>query len=178
MQQRWLIPSTALMVLLAAAAPAHAQLGQRNALVAAGVEPQYTTDGGTFRPALTGSVALEWGAPARRLGVRGGLLGFRHTGASGSRLTLYGAEVLGTISMRRSGVRPYLLGGLGLYHASLEVPGAILVPFAEWQAGVSGGIGLGFPAGGVEPFIETRLLFMSSDRPIDTLLPIHFGLRF
>ncbi len=86
------------------------------------------------------------------------------------------------------GVRPYLIGGVGMYRPRLIVSqDDISVEFGEWNVGFNVGGGLRFPLGSRSAFAEAR--FHSTKLSIDdeefgsesmriSFVPIVFGIDF
>jgi len=95
------------------------------------------------------------------------------------------------------GVKPYAIGGVGVYNtqAKGKASGDVFGSFSDKQSdtnfGLNGGIGLRFPLGGMSTFLEARYhyIFNSSDctnstadfcvdRDNSSFIPISFGVMF
>jgi opacity protein-like surface antigen len=99
-----------------------------------------------------------------------------------------GNIVVGTTAAPGS-VRPYLIGGLGVYNVKVEASAtAGGTTFSESRSstkfGVNGGAGLDLPLTGIAVFVEARLHYVFSDNGTNGLgynagfVPITVGLRF
>lgn len=81
-------------------------------------------------------------------------------------------------SSAESGIRPYVLGGLGLYNSktSVEFAGETVTGSAT-DIGLQVGGGLQFQLSGFSTFAETKYVNVFSDGSI-SWVPITFGVRF
>jgi len=71
------------------------------------------------------------------------------------------------------GIRPYLIGGGGIYGLKqLDVPGAE----RETDFGVNGGIGAAFPLSGFTTFLEARFHHVFTDVSATQFIPVTFGI--
>lgn len=70
-------------------------------------------------------------------------------------------------------VRPYVLGGVGVYN--LDTDG---VTESVTKFGLNGGGGIEFGLGGFNAFVEARLHSVFTDESNTNLVPVVFGLRF
>ena len=72
------------------------------------------------------------------------------------------------------GVKPYVLGGIGMYNVDYGVGDS------ETKFGLNGGGGLEFPLAGFSTFAEARFhhVFTDDEAPSVQLVPIVFGIRF
>lgn len=75
------------------------------------------------------------------------------------------------------GMRPYLMGGLGMYNVKIDVGGT---SGSESKIGFGFGGGLSFPmgAGGSRMFVETKYTSISTSGSSLTFLPIVVGISF
>jgi hypothetical protein len=71
------------------------------------------------------------------------------------------------------GIRPYLIGGAGIYGQKPDVSGAETTT----DFGLNGGIGAAFPLSGFTAFIEARYHHIMSDATTQ-FLPVTFGISF
>ncbi|MGH7529256.1 MAG: outer membrane beta-barrel protein [Gemmatimonadales bacterium] len=83
-----------------------------------------------------------------------------------------------TYDLSRGGVRPYLIGGVGLYRASVTSRNNSGERFDYSQLGltVAPGVGLRIPLGRTEAFTEWRWHLSSASSRV--VWPLTFGLRF
>lgn len=73
-----------------------------------------------------------------------------------------------------TGIRPYLIGGAGIYGLKVDVAGASTTT----KLGLNGGIGASFPLSGFNTFVEARLHHVFSDNVATQFIPVTFGISF
>ncbi len=73
-----------------------------------------------------------------------------------------------------TGIRPYLIGGGGIYGTKLDVSGAR----TEADFGLNGGIGAAFPLSGFNTFIEARFHHIFTEGAATQFVPVTFGISF
>jgi hypothetical protein len=73
-----------------------------------------------------------------------------------------------------SGIRPYLIGGAGIYGLKVDVPHANTTT----KLGLNGGIGVAFPLSGFTTFAEARLHHVFSEGTATQFIPVTFGISF
>ena len=73
-----------------------------------------------------------------------------------------------------TGIRPYLIGGGGVYGLKYDDP------TRDWTTkfGVNGGIGAAFPLSGFNTFVEARLHHVFTDVGTIQFIPVTFGISF
>lgn len=75
-----------------------------------------------------------------------------------------------------TGIRPYLIGGGGIYGLKVDDP------TRDWETkfGLNGGIGASFPLSGFNTFVEARFhhVFTDSGDFNTQLIPVTFGISF
>lgn len=74
------------------------------------------------------------------------------------------------------GVRPYVIGGLGMYRTSAEIPG--LGDDSSTDFGLNGGAGIQFKLAGVQSFVEARYTHIMTEDDATKVIPISFGIMF
>jgi hypothetical protein len=74
-------------------------------------------------------------------------------------------------------VRPYLIGGVGLYNRKLTSDDEIDDPESETDFGINAGAGFDFAAGAVGIFVEGRFHNVFSDPDNTNFIPITVGVR-
>jgi hypothetical protein len=77
-----------------------------------------------------------------------------------------------------SKIRPYLIGGVGLYNAKVTGDDVIGDPESETDFGINAGAGFDFTAGAVGLFVEGRFHNVFSDPDNTNFIPISVGVRF
>lgn len=74
-----------------------------------------------------------------------------------------------------SPVRPYILGGVGMYRMGVEIEDE---SDSETKMGLNGGAGIEIPLSGFTSFIELRYHTVFTDDSNTNYMPIKFGIRF
>lgn len=72
------------------------------------------------------------------------------------------------------GMRPYLIGGAGIYGYKSDVEGEK----THTDFGLNGGIGAAFPLSGLNTFIEARYHHIFTDVSATQFIPVTFGISF
>jgi hypothetical protein len=114
----------------------------------------------------------EYQLPTEAVGIRGELLYQRfdaRTGVSGvGSENTFGATVNALYNLQGSALRPYLIGGMGLYHLS----------DAGTRPGFNAGVGMRIPLTGMSAYFEARVHKVLTDGPSYVTVPFSFGLSF
>jgi Outer membrane protein beta-barrel domain len=180
---------------LLSAAPLTAQQLRPHLFGSAGFEALYARDGSTFTPGYVGQLGVTWTAPARRVGWRVSAFGFQrqrdfaplgsYTGSyrSAARLQILGLEGTATYALSRGRVRPYVLGGAGVYQSRLNeqftepsAGSATTARATQFNVGATAGLGLEVPIGRAHLFLESRYLLLSGSHE-HHFGPLVLGLR-
>lgn len=89
------------------------------------------------------------------------------------------ANVLFPFSDDNAGIRPYLVGGAGLYRFGSTVKvGTLDVSSSVNKFGVQGGAGLEFKLAGMSTFLEGKYVNVFNDGRSTSYIPVTFGVRF
>jgi opacity protein-like surface antigen len=72
------------------------------------------------------------------------------------------------------GLRPYLIGGAGVYGLKRDFPDATTTT----KLGFNGGVGVAFPLSGFNTFAEARWHHVLSDNGATDFIPVTFGISF
>ena len=72
------------------------------------------------------------------------------------------------------GIRPYLIGGAGIYGLKSDINGSNTIT----KLGLNGGAGVSFPLSGFNTFVEARLHHVFSDNVATQFIPVTFGISF
>ncbi len=76
-------------------------------------------------------------------------------------------------------VRPYVLGGLGLFNTNTTVQTSVAeVSGSNTNLGLQGGAGLAFQLSGFSTFVEGKIVNVFTDNTNVSYVPITFGVRF
>jgi opacity protein-like surface antigen len=179
--------TTAVLTVVVAAAPASAQddTGPRTVRigVAAGLAMPMGDfgDGAEMGFNVTGTVDAQ--PAALPVGVRLDLMynrfGFEGEG-DGSASILAGLLNAILSFGTQTSMQPYLIGGVGVYRAGIDVdlPPGVPEPESETAFGVGLGGGVRFPLSGFDTYVEARFHNAFTEGSSTTFLPITFGLRF
>lgn len=84
-------------------------------------------------------------------------------------------------SDKSSPVRPYLIGGGGIYRLSFACDKCGItedIPDAENKFGLNGGGGLNFALSGFTAFVEARYHHIFTDENAAKMVPVSFGIMF
>ena len=73
-----------------------------------------------------------------------------------------------------TGIRPYLIGGAGIYGLKSDFSGSSTIT----KLGLNGGIGASFPLSGFNTFVEARYHHVFSDNVATKFVPVTFGISF
>lgn len=73
-----------------------------------------------------------------------------------------------------TGIRPYLIGGAGIYGLKRDIPNESTTT----KLGLNGGIGASFPLSGFNTFVEARLHHVFTDNGTTQFIPVTFGISF
>jgi hypothetical protein len=114
----------------------------------------------------------EFRTPSEPLGIRAEAL-YQYFGAKQNSVGVessnnFAALINVVYHAPRSQVRPYVIGGMGLYHISDHGN----------NAGVNGGVGVTIPLTGMGAYAEVRLHAALTQGPSFVTLPITFGITF
>jgi len=87
---------------------------------------------------------------------------------------IIGANANLVYSLPGQGIRPYLIGGGGIYGLKTDVPNSEQIT----DFGINGGIGAAFPLSGFNTFIEARLHHVFTENQATQFIPVTFGISF
>ena len=124
------------------------------------------------QPGFNLDAMAEFRAPSQPLGLRGEVL-YQYFGASKDAVGVSDANTLGFLvdvvyHAPQSQVRPYMIGGMGLYHTSENGN----------SAGFNVGTGLTIPLTGMGAYAEARIHFALAQGPSFVTIPVTFGITF
>jgi hypothetical protein len=124
------------------------------------------------QPGFNLDAMAEFRTPSEPLGLRGEVL-YQYFGRDKSALNSTDANTVAFLvnvvyHAPKSQVRPYLIGGMGLYHWSDNGN----------SAGFNVGTGLTIPLTGMGAYAEARLHFALSQGPSFIAVPVTFGITF
>jgi hypothetical protein len=125
------------------------------------------------QPGFNLDAMAEFRAPSEALGLRGEVL-YQYFGASKNTVGVTSANTVGFLldvvyHAPQSAARPYVIGGIGLYHLPDNNGNA---------AGFNVGTGLTIPLPGMGAYAEARLHFALNQGPSFVTIPVTFGITF
>jgi len=181
MRKRVFVAAVAGLALAAAPAAAQQSVGTRTTSfsIAGGATVPVGDAGDAFDTGFNLQGALHLQPPLRAVGARFDVM--YHSLGSKQQLLVGEADlnVLAglanvVLTVANSGtVRPYVLGGLGIYN--LDFGGGF---DSETKFGINGGGGIEFGVGGFNTFVEARLHSIFTEDTNTNLVPVVFGVRF
>lgn len=124
------------------------------------------------QPGFNLDAMAEFRTPSEPLGLRGEVL-YQYFGKDQNAVAASDANTVGFLvnvvyHAPKSQVRPYLIGGMGLYHISDQGN----------SAGFNAGAGLTIPLTGMGAYAEVRMHFALAQGPSFLTIPITFGISF
>ena len=124
------------------------------------------------QPGFNLDAMAEFRTPSEPVGLRGEVL-YQYFGKDQNAVAASAANTMGFLvnvvyHAPKSQVRPYLIGGMGLYHISDQGN----------SAGFNVGTGLTIPLTGMGAYAEARLHFALAQGPSFVTIPITFGISF
>jgi hypothetical protein len=176
MRKFWNIAMAVGLVASARSAPAQAAGAQTVPVPIIGVGGGISIPAGGIaknrQPGFNLDAMAEFRTPSEPLGLRGEVL-YQYFGADKNALDASSANTVGFLldvvyHAPRSQVRPYLIGGMGLYHISDNGN----------SAGFNVGTGLTIPLPGMGAYAEARLHFALTQGPSFVTVPVTFGVTF
>jgi len=89
------------------------------------------------------------------------------------------ADIVYAFGTQADQIRPYVLGGVGLYNLKVTVP-SVSFDTSVTKVGFGGGAGIAFKVGtgSTRVFVEAKYVNVSTEGGSTTFLPIRAGLRF
>ena len=181
MRKRVLVAAVAGLALAAAPAAAQESIGTRTTSfsIGGGATLPIGDAGDAFDTGFNLQGSLHLQPPLRAVGARFDVMyhsmGVKEDlliGEADLNVLAGAANVVLTVSNTGT-MRPYVLGGLGLYN--LDFGGG---SSSETKAGLNGGGGVEFGVGGFTTFIEARLHSIFTEESNTNLVPVVFGVRF
>ena len=171
--------AAATRVVAAAAAPAAAQDAAGTRAVQLGVQGGISMPMGDFGDAadmgflVAGTLGMT--PAALPVGLRFDV-GYQSWGGEGD-LSFSGIHGMGSAVFTiatEGGMRPYLLGGLGVYRMKVDIG---VADATETDLGIHFGGGIDIPLSGMSSYVEARYTNVFGDGDM-SFIPIVFGIRF
>lgn len=185
-----LAQSAAALAVTAAAASAQAPVNPFSFGVSAGAavptgdagdafDVGYSVDGIIALRAPTLPVSFRGEIGYTRFGIKDAFL---EDGESGSQRIISGVAnvVFGLPASAVATVRPYLIGGVGVYsgRSSFKGGGVTVNTESDTKLGLNGGVGIEIPLSGITGFGEVRYTSVFTEGSNTNYVPIRFGIRF
>lgn len=167
-----------LAALAAASSTSSAQSAKPVSLgISAGASIPISDIGNDYKTGWNGTVSLGLNSVGTPLGIRFDGMYNSFSAQDGVNLRDYkiaGANANIVYALPGTGIRPYLIGGGGIYGLKYDDP------TRDWTTkfGVNGGIGASFPLSGFNTFVEARLHHVFTDTGTIQFIPVTFGISF
>jgi opacity protein-like surface antigen len=130
---------------------------------------------------LAGADATYWlaGAPVA-IRVEGDFAQTSHKNGVGGHTSIIGGmgELVYAFGTKESQLRPYVLGGLGFFHAKVDVTGFGSASENKVGYGVGAGVALKAGSGSTRLFAEGRYQSVQTSGTSLKMIPIRVGIRF
>jgi hypothetical protein len=150
--------------------------------ISAGAAIPVSDIGNDYSTGYNGTVSLMFNSPGSPIGFRvdgmyNNMSGQDFTGFPAIKIMSANANVV--YALPGVGIRPYLIGGAGVYTVQEDFSGAP----TQNKLGLNGGIGASFPLSGFNTFVEARVhrvlnTTVGPDFDSITFIPITFGIAF
>ncbi len=173
-------PSSTLIALVAlmAAASASAQSTKPVSLgISAGAAIPVSDLANDYSTGYNGTISLSFNSYGSPLGFR--IDGMYNSMSAQSDVNLPDVKISSAnanlvYALPGTGIRPYLIGGAGIYGLKSDYNGSSTIT----KLGLNGGIGASFPLSGFNTFVEARLHHVFSDNVATQFIPVTFGISF
>lgn len=146
--------------------------------ISAGAAIPVSDLGKDYTTGYNGTVSLGFNSYGSPIGLRidGMYNHLSHQGSgSNSALQISSANANLVYALPGTGIRPYLIGGGGIYGLKSDIRGAATTT----KFGLNGGLGASFPLSGFNTFVEGRLHHVFTDDGFSTnFIPVTFGISF
>ncbi len=169
----------ALATLLLSATTSSAQSAKAVSLGISGGAPIPVGDfGDVYKTGYNGTVSLQLNSVGTPLGIRIDGMYNNFSGRDDLLIDVDDNRIMSAnanlvYALPGTGIRPYLIGGAGIYSQKRDFPDA--KTFNDF--GLNGGIGASFPLGGFSTFLEARFHHIMSDVATQ-FIPVTFGISF
>lgn len=126
---------------------------------------------------------VQWSGPSLPVGIRGDVVYHRFSIKDAPDAS--SSITAGTVNLVYSfptgagaQITPYVIGGVGYYHASFSCGNSTCGSSSDNKFGVNGGAGVTIPLSGFSTFIEARYHNVFTDGGSTKFIPISFGVMF
>jgi hypothetical protein len=177
--------SSALVALAAVAIAASTSSAQSTKPVSLGISAGAAIPvsdlGNDYSTGYNGTVSLMFNSYASPIGFRiDGM--YNKLGAQDfvdlPDITILGANANVVYALPGTGMRPYLIGGAGVYGLKSDINTEFTGSNTITKLGLNGGIGASFPLSGFNTFVEARYHYIFTDNVATQFIPITFGISF
>jgi hypothetical protein len=129
-----------------------------------------------------GGALAQWSSPTMPFGIRGDVVYHRFSAKdvdANISFTVGTLNAVWNFPMEKDAqVVPYLIGGVGYYHASFSCDECGGESDSDNKFGINGGAGVTIPLSGFSTFIEARVHNVFTDGGATRFVPISVGLMF
>jgi opacity protein-like surface antigen len=187
-----ILSGVAVFTLIAAASNAGAQLPTRPIKVgiSGGISQPVGDAKDAYKMGFDVGALAELHVPAMPVAVRGEFM-YHRFNMQDAAASAFGATsgnsrmLVGTANLIYSlpvpgMVKPYLIGGVGLYNgkSKLEVNGSSSESESSTDVGLNGGAGMEFGLAGLSTFVEARFHSVSTEGARTNFVPVTVGIKF
>ena len=187
-----IVSGLAVFALMAVASNANAQLPARPIRVgiSGGVSQPVGNASDVYKMGFDLGALAELRAPAMPVALRAEFMYHRYgikdevagaLGASGGNSRMLAGTANLVYSLPLPGlVKPYLIGGVGLYNGKtkLDVNGSSSESESSTDFGLNGGAGVEFGLAGLSTFVEARVHSVSTEGSRTNFVPVTVGIKF
>lgn len=180
MIKRMTLSLAALAVLAAFAPSSYAQSAKAVSIgISGGVAIPVSDLGNDFSTGYNGTVSLSLNSVGTPLGIRFDGM-YNKLSARDDRIvslpdiTITSANANLVYALPGTGIRPYLIGGGGVYGYKRDLRGAK----TQTDFGLNGGLGAAFPLSGFNTFVEARFHHIFTQGVATQFVPVTFGISF
>ena len=163
-----------------ATSPVSAQSAQAVSIgVSAGAAIPVSDLGDDYKTGYNGTVSLSLNSVGTPLGIRFDGM-YNKMGVRDDRIVslpdviITSANANLVYALPGTGIRPYLIGGGGIYGYKPDISRAK----TETDFGLNGGIGAAFPLSGFNTFVEARFHHIFTEGVATQFVPVTFGISF
>jgi hypothetical protein len=138
--------------------------------------------GNDYATGYNGTVSLGFNSPGSPIGFR--IDGMYNKMAAQDfvglpDVTIMSANANIVYALPGVGLRPYLIGGAGVYNLQSDAATAFTGNNSSTKLGLNGGVGVAFPLSGFNTFAEARIHHVFTDDGYSTtFIPVTFGISF
>lgn len=170
----------AFVAVAAFASPSYAQSAKAISIgISGGAAIPVSNLGDDYSTGYNGTISLSLNSVGTPLGIRFDGM-YNKMGVRDDRIVslpdiiITSANANLVYALPGTGIRPYLIGGGGIYGYKPDVSGAK----TQTDFGLNGGLGAAFPLSGFNTFVEARFHHIFTEGVATQFVPVTFGISF